>query len=282
MTSEIRVMTPGDIPAGMRLKEIAGWNQTVGDWRRFLRASPAGCFVAEWGGQIAGTVTTIIYQDRFAWIGMVLVDPEFRGRGIGTALLVKAIDYLDNRAIPCLKLDATPQGRRIYERLGFRSEYGIERQSLKRDIFADIRGCREEKNLEFHSVLDMDREVFGADRSLLLKSLANGCPELVVTAHSGASLGGYALGRKGSQADHLGPWVASDAEAARETLENFLRRSQRETVFVDVPKGSRWASALLAGKGFQFSRTLTRMYRGENSHPGRLDRLCAILGPEFG
>jgi len=43
-----------------------------------------------------------------------------------------------------------------------------------------------------------------------------------------------------------------------------------------------WARALLAAKGFQFSRSLTRMYRGENAHPGRPEFLCAILGPEFG
>src|ERR1700687_2743834 len=42
----LRIMTMADIPAGMRLKEIAGWNQTAADWKRFLEASPEGCFVA--------------------------------------------------------------------------------------------------------------------------------------------------------------------------------------------------------------------------------------------
>ena len=32
MVPNIRVMTPADIPAGMRLNEIAGWNQTFEDW----------------------------------------------------------------------------------------------------------------------------------------------------------------------------------------------------------------------------------------------------------
>ena len=30
------------------------------------------------------------------------------------------------------------------------------------------------------------------------------------------------------------------------------------------------------------SRPLTRMSRGRNDHPGRLELICAILGPEFG
>jgi len=85
---------------------------------------------------------------------------------------------------------------------------------------------------------------------------------------------GFALGRKGSRADHLGPWVASNALAAR-GFKPFFLRSRRNIVFVDVMKDNPWALALLAVKGFQF-------YRSENAHPGRPDLLCAILGPEFG
>ena len=137
LSGRLRTMTAADIPAGMRLKELAGWNQTPEDWERFLEADPGGCFVAEWNGQVAGTVATIIYEQRFAWIGMVLVDPQVRGKGIGTALLLKAIDYLDARHVPCIKLDATPQGKPIYIRLGFRIEYEIERLSLTRDASGD-------------------------------------------------------------------------------------------------------------------------------------------------
>ena len=68
---------------------------------------------------------------------MVIVDSEFRGRGIGTALLERAIEYLDSQNIPCMKLDATPQGRILYEKLGFVSEYDIERWMLKREPARD-------------------------------------------------------------------------------------------------------------------------------------------------
>ena len=279
MIPEIRAMTPADIPAGMHLKDAAGWNQTEEDWGRFLEASPKGCFVAEWNGKVAGTVTTIIHEDRLAWIGMVLVDPELRGKGIGTTLLVKAIDYLDSRRIPCVKLDATPQGRPLYERLGFQVEYDLERQILHRE---PGRGAAPGMMEDIEAVLAMDRDVFGADRSALLRSIANAAPEFVAVARQGRSLSGYALGRRGSRGDHLGPWIARTEPAAREILENFLLFSKREVVIVDVVKDNPWAPGLLSEKGFGFSRALTRMYRGENAHPGRRDLVCAILGPEFG
>ena len=40
-------MTTAEIPGGMRLKDLAGWNQIPADWERFLRASPEGCFFVE-------------------------------------------------------------------------------------------------------------------------------------------------------------------------------------------------------------------------------------------
>jgi GNAT superfamily N-acetyltransferase len=276
-------MTPADIPAGMLLKGIAGWNQTQEDWERFLEAAPEGCFVAEWNGQVAGTVATIIYEDRFAWIGMVLVDPQVRGKGIGTALLLKAIDYLDAKKVPCMKLDATPQGKPIYTRLGFQIEYEIERHKLTRDATAESSPQSPVfAAQDFDQLLEFDHKVFGADRSVILRSLAKSAPELVAIHRSGGAVEAFALGRQGSLADHLGPWAAANAPAAGAVCDDFLRRSRRPVVFVDALRENAWAPALLAARGFQFSRSLTRMYRGENAHPGRPDLLGAILGPEFG
>ncbi len=58
---------------------------------------------------------------------MVLVDPEYRRRGIATRLLGAAIDYLKNAGVPSIKLDATPAGQPLYEILGFAGEVMIER-----------------------------------------------------------------------------------------------------------------------------------------------------------
>ena len=279
MSFHLREMTAADIPAGMRLKEIAQWNQTRGDWERFLSASPEGCFVAEADGQVVGTAATISYEGRFAWIGMVLVDPACRGHGIGTRLLKKAIAYLDGGGVPGMKLDATPQGKPLYEKLGFVSEYEIERWQLQHSPAP-------EAMLGLHSVtegiLEQDREVFGADRSALLQSIAFEQPAFVLHARREGKLAGYSLGRRGALADHLGPWVAQDELAARDLLDQFLLRSHAERVFVDALRDSRWARKLLGERGFQLSRPLTRMYRGRNDFPGRWELQGAILGPEFG
>lgn len=281
----LRTMTIEDVAAGVRLNQMAGWNQTASDWERFLGISPRGCFVSEVNGQVVATVTTISFQKRFAWIGMVLVDPQYRGKGIGTQLLKRAIRHLDDENISTLKLDATPQGKPLYEKLGFVAEYEIERWTLRR-LLADTR--RSSSSDEFasaalvESIRNSDREVFGADRGFLLESLHRDAPDLTLGFGDGATLGGYALGRRGLFADHLGPWMANDGATARSLLETFLARSSRETIVVDCLKSKNIGAPLLGSYGFTYSRPLTRMYRGPNDYPGRPEHLCAILGPEFG
>lgn len=279
MNFHLRLMTPDDIPAGMRLKEIAGWNQTRSDWERFLRASPQGCFVAEVAGEVAGTAATISYEGRFAWIGMVLVDPARRGQGIGTKLLQKAIEYLEGSGIPGMKLDATPQGKLLYEKLGFVSEYEIERWQLNR---TPAPGGTAGAGSMTEDMLDEDREIFGADRGSLLRSIALENPAFVLQARRQGILTGYSFGRRGALADHLGPWVAQDESSARELLDEFLLRSNGAKVFVDALRSNAWAIKLLRERGFEHSRSLTRMVRGRNDFPGRPELQGAILGPEFG
>jgi GNAT superfamily N-acetyltransferase len=276
----LRTMTADDIPAGMRLKDLAGWNQTPADWRCFLESSPQGCFAAEVDGKVVGTAATIVYEQRFAWIGMVLVDPEFRGRGIGTRLLEKTIEHFDSIGIRTMKLDATPAGRPIYQKLGFNDEYEIERWLLKRPVpqAPPAPGLHSVSD----AVLQLDREIFGADRSSLLRSLASENPDFAMATGRNGEIAGYSFGRRGTLADHLGPWMARDEETAAELLDKFLGRSSRETVFVDVLQNRRFVSRMLLARGFRVSRPLTRMVRGPNPYPGHPDLLCAILGPEFG
>ena len=274
-------MKRADIPAGMRLKDLAGWNQTEADWERFLDASPDGCFVAEAAERVVGTSTTIVYEGRFAWIGMVLVDPEFRRRGIGAALLDRALEHLDSRRVPAAKLDATPEGRPVYEPRGFVAEFEIERWVLARQPPRPATAS-DDARAALRPILNLDREVFGADRSRLLASLDRDAPEFTLLREEKGNSAGYALGRHGSRADHLGPWMAGEESAAAEILDEFLRRTRRERVFVDIVKSNRFAENSARARGFVFSRPLTRMVRGPNAHPGRPELLCAVLGPEFG
>src|SRR5262245_36402600 len=113
----IRLMTDADLVFADQVRALAGWNQTLDDWRLLLEWEPEGCFVAELDGQPAGTATTTCYGVDLAWIGMVLVHPDQRRHGVGQALLNHCLAFLRERRVSSIKLDATPTGKTLYDQL---------------------------------------------------------------------------------------------------------------------------------------------------------------------
>lgn len=291
LSATLRLMTEDDLAAANRLREIAGWNQTQADWRRFLALEPEGCFVACVDGQVCGTVTNLNYENRVAWIGMILVDPAFRRHGIGKKLLDKGIEYLETKKVETTKLDATPMGHDLYLQRGFVDEYMIERwegvapgrptESQDASQLSNPGGLEPD---ELKLVLEKDREVFGADRSALLHSIWQDARTFSAAAYCGNEVLGYILGRKGARATYLGPWVARDdlSMMAGSLFDGFLRRVPGAKVFVDVCLENPHARTIVQRAGFKFQRPLTRMYRGTNRHPGKPNLVCGIAGPELG
>ena len=277
----IRAMTAADIPAAMRLREIAGWNQNEADWHRFLEIEPEGCFVACRLERVVGTVTTLGYEKRFGWVGMVLTDPEVRRQGIGSRLLERGIEHLEAAGVETVKRDATPMGRPVYLPRGFADEYGIERWEGTAPGGAR-RTLPQMPEEQLERVCRWDRTIFGADRSRLLACLWRENPRYSAVVEEAGEIAGYVLGRAGARAHYLGPWIATSGKAAKALLREFLGRVAGEAVYVDVCLRNPDGRALVEQHGFAFQRPLTRMFRGPNRHPGAPERVCGIAGPELG
>lgn len=289
MNFRVRTMTSDDLPAGMSLKASAGWNQTEADWRRFLNADPAGSFVAEAGGQIIGTVATIRYEGHLAWIGMMLVDPEHRRKGVGEALMRAALGYLEACGVASVGLDATPMGRPLYERLGFVADSGLKRWSLERNFIvidkskAAAADVGDSTRIDPDFICELDRAAFGADRSGLIRSFVEESPKRVAACHDFSGPGPAVLiARPGVFADHFAAWLAPTVETAARVLDIGLAQRSRPVVIADVPDEHPWAGALLMSRGFRVARELTRMYLATGHVPAAPIAHAAILGPEFG
>ena len=274
----IRLLFESDIPAAMKLKEAAGWNQTEADWRRLLKLEPNGCFAAIENDQLVGTTTTTTYKEDLAWIGMVLVDPQHRRRGIATRLMETALSYLDGK-VAVIKLDATAEGRSVYEKFGFKTESLVERW------LASIKSRstkREDAAIDLEALLALDRRAFGADRSQLIKCLIDDSPiaPVLVTDESG-SLIGYALARAGTRATYIGPVVTTDTAQVEDLLDRILVQLSGTSVYIDFSSECGVSSSVLADRGFVKERDLIRMSYGSRSVKTS-PRVIAIAGPEIG
>ena len=278
-----RAMNEDDIQAGMQLCRASGWNQVQRDWKLFLQLSPQGCRVAVHKNQVVGTVATIRYQERFSWLGMVLVDPAVRGLGIGSQLLEEALTIL--RAEQCVRLDATPFGYPLYRKLGFVEEYQLRRMEcapLQHSSKVDTHNAQPMREAELTEICALDQLVFGADRRVLLEWLLADAPELAWVVRRNKKLAGYAFGRRGFNFTHAGPLVALDEAVAHQLVTAGLRQNRNEPLILDVPQQQVSWLNWLAALGFHEQRPFIRMFRGAHRYPGQAENQFAMLGPEFG
>ena len=261
----IRRMTKDDIPAGMRLKESAGWNQTEQDWVNVLDVEPEGCWVYEVDGVAAGATTAVCYGTDLAWIGMVLVLPEFRRRGIARSLMQHALAFTEARGVGCVKLDATDMGRPLYLDLGFEDEAPIERWATVAESQGSVETPGKTSSgdppplTNVADIAPLDRQAFGADRAALLGLLADRYRQTWTLP------GAYLMSRPGSNARFLGPCVAKRIEDAERLIRGLLRRYQGEPVFWDLLPDNQEACGLAQALGFEAKRRLVRMARTSGS-----------------
>ena len=275
---EIRLLFESDIPAAMRLKEEAGWNQTEADWRRLIKLEPNGCFAAIENDRLVGTTTTTTYADDLAWIGMVLVDPQHRRRGIATRLIETALGYLEGK-VAVIKLDATAEGGPVYEKFGFKTESLVERW---RGAVKSRSIERKDAAINLEQLLALDRRAFSADRSRLITSLIDDSRSsfVGVTEESG-SLIGYALARAGTKAAYIGPVVTTDTAQVENLLGRSLDQLSSGSVYIDFSTECGVSSSVLADRGFVKERDLIRMSCGSRSVKTS-PLVIAIAGPEIG
>ena len=279
----IRRMFETDVPAAVGITRPQRWNQTEDDWRRFLTLEPEGCFIAVDDGQLIATTTTELF-DSVGWVGMVTVSPEWRGQGVGRAMMARAIAYLHGKGARSVKLDATPMGKPLYDRLGFREEYmlhrlvGIGVELTSQGVVPYWRVTPQ----ELKAMLALDRHVYHADRSAMIAKLTAGWPELAAVHLTKGQVDGYVVGRHGFLYEQIGPLVAANADAADALLRWGLSAAVGCRVCLDRPDINQAACSLAQSYGLEPLREFTRMHLGAEPYADTPAQIFATSGAEKG
>lgn len=276
---QIRQMTIDDVQLGLRLTRQAGWNQTESDLLRFLKMEPEGCFVAELDGRSVGTTGTCVF-DSTAWIAMVLVEVETRGKGIGTELLKHSLNYLDKRKVKTIRLDATSAGQPIYEKLGFMAEYQLSR--FEGIAPSGKKGALVSKAAPdlYASIIEFDKLMTGTNRRKMLSSFFEEFPEDIRIVKHGDTIEGFILTRPGANAIQIGPCIAT-IDTGSVLLQDALSRCAGESVFIDIPVDNANAIKIAESSGLKIQRYFMRMYRGERIKDN-IKAIWSSSGPEKG
>jgi len=289
----IRLLTPDDLDSAFSLSSTAGWNQRLADWRMLLGAAPGGSFAALAEGRVVGTAIAVDYE-RFAWIAMMIVDPAYRGRGLGRQLLEAAMGSVPpNRPI---RLDATPMGRPLYQGYGFEDEAMLTRhvadgsthlRTSRPHGFA-LHDVRPLTRVDSAAVAAHDVQVFGGNRRAVLEWAIDGAPQYARILEGDRGSIHYCLGREGRLFDQIGPVVAGDDAIAQALVSAALAAAGDRAIQLDVFDARDRFGAWLRTIGFRVQRPLYRMRRSTGTGESSIERVgsplveFAIVGPEFG
>ncbi|MFE9771137.1 GNAT family N-acetyltransferase [Streptomyces sp. NPDC005931] len=224
----IRRLTLRDLTACADLSEDRGWPREEHKWGLLLSAGK-GYGIADPGGGLVSACVVTEYGPReypaLGAIGMVLVAERHARQGVGRRLMRHVISAMGTTP---LTLHATPNGRPLYEELGFKV---TGRAEMLRGRFVPggpkpriaTRAATAE---DLPAILRLDEEVFGVDRTHIVTRLPAFADHLRV-AEDGGRLIGYAAAWPNMDTHVVGPLIARDTGTAKALLASLAAHSDR-------------------------------------------------------
>ena len=260
-----------DLPHLLAVSESVGWPHTSDDWKAILESARVFAHRGA-GGDLMSTGAVFPFDATLAAIGMIIVTPQAQGRGLARAMMQHCLRALGSPA-PAFMLIATPQGRPLYEHLGFEVVDHIQKL---------VRGPRSHAAPHGHDVASLadadgdalhhlDRAAFGVDRRRALDARVQRRRGGAVLRDNGAVVG-YGLSAPQQALVSVGPVVAPDTDGAAALVAHLAEEGRAR---IDVPVRQAKLIEALMGQGWERGEVAPVMLLGGSSLPGRREHLFA-------
>jgi GNAT superfamily N-acetyltransferase len=252
MSFTVRPLLQSEVPL---LKDFAPpeWNSDLSElFGQYFGQSFFHPLLAEWDGAPAGCACGIC-NGNAGWLGNIIVLPDYRGHGIGSALTDHLVNTFQQQGCASQILIATPLGEPIYRKAGFvtRSTYLF----LRRGEPAGSKPTphiRETRTEDHEAIFALDQEATEEARRPFLKMFL--AESWVYHPADNREIGGTFLPKLGN-----GLIIARNAEAGLALLDFKLSRG---STLVVVPSANEAALDHLTAAGFQVQFTVPRMVLG--------------------
>lgn len=208
---QMSALQASDLVQAKGLSDALGWPYRLEDWT-FAHALGEGMGLRQ-GDRLIGTGIRWNYGPGFATVGMIIVDAEFRGQGLGGRLVDALLEGAGDRSVI---LNSTLDGLELYRRRNFKSfDVTSQHQGIARPVSvqADAYRIGWADDGDWPSLIEIDQAAAGMPRGRLLDALANCGATSVLRGEDGMVLG-YAVCREFGRGHVIGPVVAPGADEA--------------------------------------------------------------------
>lgn len=256
-----RTMSRDEVALAIEWAAQEGWNPGRHDAQTFFAADPQGFFAGTLQGEPVASISMVKYPPDFAFLGLYIVRPDWRGRGLGWALWQHAMASARGRQIG---LDGVVAQQDNYRKSGFELAWrnvryeGCGGAPAPGDArIVDLAG------VSFETVRAYDHAYFPAERSAFLRAwLAQ--PDAAARGWvEDGQLHGYGLIRRCRSGWKIGPLFA-ERERIAESLFLALcsQAGTQEPVYLDLPEANAAAVALAQRHHMRTVFETARMYTG--------------------
>jgi len=234
--------------------------------------------------KLIASAAIILYGEALASIGMVIVHPDYKGRGIGKIITDACVKSVS--AHTPIMLIATGEGKPLYEKLGFRavsyvSKYICNSYNVNDYCIGNEDYIMNYNECDLEEIIKLDEYAFGTNREEFLTKRIMQSEQCIVVKDKEQNALGYGLSVQTPENKIIGPVVAKNDEMAMRIV-HHLARDHNDKLRIDVPEGKNDFMNQLESVGFQKVNTPPIMMKNSDKLLKRSNELYSIAAQIFG
>lgn len=234
MNMTVRNMTAGDVDTCFTLTQALKWPHRREDWQ--LAQQLGEGVVIEEQGKLIGSAILWRWGDKAATIGLVIVDNQQQGRGLGKQLMLALLEKVPGYNV---RLHATEMGKGLYEKLGFVTCGGIRQHQTR--ALAAVPNVVIPIGLQLRSAVEadhatlvaLDQQAHGMLRPALYQHLIAD-NQTIVLENAQQQIQGFASLRRFGHGWAIGPVIAKELPVAQALITALMQGLGGEFIRIDT------------------------------------------------
>lgn len=230
MDTTIRIASADEINFMLDLARQEGWNPGLEDALAFQVADPYGFYIETLNDKPIACISLVEYPNNYAFLGLYIVLPEFRGKGYGKHLW----DYVIKRhGHKNIALDGVLAQQDNYARSGFQLAHHNKRWSSERIIEAEAAGI-DGRSISFEKIYQYVQQFFPTNPGFVATWIRLPTHQSRVFIENN-QVKAFGVIRQCYEGYKIGPLYADNEIYAQKVLLSLHQAISEGPIFWDIP-----------------------------------------------